>query len=275
MAGPPKTKVSKRKLDTTELAKNPKASKQDHNTNELKALKLELNLMKDKYESLVIENKEKINQIDVLQKKINELEVNKNKAKSCKAASVQTENMDGMLCVECEYPAEDIYDLGEHMYEIHADANDVYIESCHYCTQYFKTKSDVMMHNKRSHIEKVKPCQNFLKGHCDYTDIECWFSHAQAADSVRKVFECHYCSEKFNFHSEFMTHKKKQHTESVPRCREEINCRFGEKCWFLHFNSENLNVYENGKNQDYLEKLFDMVEKFTNRIIQLENKINE
>ena len=33
--------------------------------------------------------------------------------------------------------------------------------------------------------------------------------------------------------------------------------------------------YENGKNQDYLVKLFDMVEKFTNRIIQLENRINE
>ena len=60
MAGPPKTKVSKRKLDNTVLVKNPKASKQDHNTSELEALKLELNLMKDKYEALVIENKEKI-----------------------------------------------------------------------------------------------------------------------------------------------------------------------------------------------------------------------
>ena len=226
----------------------------------------------EKLEQSQEENKANAMKIDILERKIESM---LNKSKSCKAASVQTENMDGMLCVECEYPAEDIYDLGEHMYEIHADANDVYIESCHYCTQYFKTKSDVMMHNKRSHIEKVKPCQNFLKGHCDYTDIECWFSHAQAADSVRKVFECHYCSEKFNFHSEFMTHKKKQHKESVPRCREQINCRFGEKCWFLHFNGENEIEYENGKNQDYLLKLFDMVEKFTNRIIQLENRINE
>ena len=32
--------------------------------------------------------------------------------------------------------------------------------------------------------------------------------------------------------------------------------------------------YQNGKNQDYLEKLFDMVEKFTNRIVLVENSIN-
>ena len=40
MAGPPKTKVSKRKLDNTMLAKNPKAIKQDlsSGTSELEAL---------------------------------------------------------------------------------------------------------------------------------------------------------------------------------------------------------------------------------------------
>ena len=58
-------------------------------------------------------------------------------------------------------------------------------------------------------------------------------------------------------------------------CREEIkNCHFGEKCWFLHMPNENEIEYQNGNNQDYLEKLFDMVEKFTNRIIVLENKMN-
>ena len=117
MAGPAKTKVNKRKLDNTTIAKNPKASKQDLNTgaSELEALKIELNLMKDKYEALVIENKEKIEKINVLQKKINELEVNKPMEKSSKSASVQTDNVEGMFCIECEYPAEDIFDLGEHM----------------------------------------------------------------------------------------------------------------------------------------------------------------
>ena len=40
------------------------------------------------------------------------------------------------------------------MYEIHAEANEEYNESCHYCTQLFKTKRDVMLHSKKWHKEK-------------------------------------------------------------------------------------------------------------------------
>ena len=107
MAGPPKTKVSKRKLDNTVLVKNPKASKQDHNTSELEALKLELNLMKDKYEALVIENKEKIKKIGVLQKKINELEVNAPIEKSSKEKSSQTSMSEKIMfpCKICIFTA--------------------------------------------------------------------------------------------------------------------------------------------------------------------------
>ena len=58
-------------------------------------------------------------------------------------------------------------------------------------------------------------------------------------------------------------------------CREEIkNCYFEEKCWFLHVLNGDEIEYQNGKNQDYLEKLFNMVENFTNRIILLENRMN-
>ena len=58
-------------------------------------------------------------------------------------------------------------------------------------------------------------------------------------------------------------------------CRDEMNnCHFGEKCWFLHMPSGNEIEYQNGKNQNYLEKLFDMVEKFTNRIVLIENRMN-
>ena len=45
------------------------------------------------------------------------------KSQSFKSASVQTDNVDGMLCIECEYPAEDLFDLGEHMHEVHTETN--------------------------------------------------------------------------------------------------------------------------------------------------------
>ena len=118
-----------------------------------------------------------------------------------------------------------------------------------------------MLHSKKSHKEKVKPCRNFLKGQCDYTEIDCWFSHTQTDDSVKNKFECTFCGENFDFHSESKIHKKKQHKENFQICREETNnCHFWEKCWFLHMLSGNEIKYQNGKNQDNLEKLFDMVE---------------
>ena len=210
--------------------------------------------------------------IDILEQKMKSVQ---SKSKSSKTASVQTEDMEAMFCLECDYPAEDIFDLGEHMYEIHAEDTEEYNESCYYCTQVFKTKSDVMLHSKRAHKEKVKPCQNYLNGHCDYSDIECWFNHIKSVDNGKRNFKCNYCEENFNLQNDFMVHKKNHHTENVPKCREEFNCHYGDKkCWFLH-TPENEKRNGNGKNEEYLLKLFDMVEKFADRLVKLESKMNE
>ena len=48
-------------------------------------------------------------------------------------------------------------------------------------------------------------------------------------------------------------------------------CRFGDtKCWFLH---EEESILEENKNKGITEKIFSMMETFTNRIVELENKI--
>ena len=164
--------------------------------------------------------------IDILEQKMKSVH---SKSKSSKTASVQTEDIEAMFCLECDYPDEDIFDLGEHMYEIHAEDTEEYNESCYYCTtQVFKTKSDVMLHSKRAHKEKVKPCQNYLNGHCDYSDIECWFNHIKSVDNGKRNFKCNYCEENFNLQNDFMVHKKNHHTENVPKCREEFNCHYGD-----------------------------------------------
>ena len=221
------------------------------------------------------ENKAKDIKIKILEQKIDSVQ---KKSKSSKSASVQTEDMEALYCIECEYPAEDLFDLGEHMYEIHAEETEEYQESCYYCSQVFKTKNDVMLHSKRTHKEKVKPCQHFLNGHCDYSDMDCWFSHTKSVDVVNKNFKCNYCEENFNVQTDFMVHKKKHHAENVPKCREELNCNYGDKkCWFVHTLPENekRNGNDNDNNQEYVVKLFDMVEKFADRLIKLERKMNE
>ena len=69
--------------------------------------------------------------------------------------------------------------------------------------------------------------------------------------------------------SQVLHHKKHEHRESVKRCKN-TNCRFGVKnCWFLH---EEEKFLEEPKNQGITEKIFNMMETFTNRIVNLENQ---
>ena len=200
------------------------------------------------------QNKNKVNveKIDILEHKLNSMQA---ELKSSETVSVQTEDMEMMFCIECEYPAEDIFDLGEHMYEVHAENNNEYEVSCHYCSQFFKTKSDVMLHNKRAHKEKVQPCRNFAQGHCDFTESECWFSHTKSSKIVKKDFNCNNCDESFHSHRDFMIHRKKQHMELVPKCREENNCNFGDTCWFMHIPYLNENENLNDSKQDISKNL--------------------
>ena len=74
-----------------------------------------------------------------------------------------------------------------------------------------------------------------------------------------------------------MKHKKEQHIEIIPICKNSKNgsCMFGPlNCWFNH-----TNIHENQKNHinndmennEMIRKLFDMMEKFTNRLMKIEN----
>ena len=179
-----------------------------------------------------------------------------------------------MFCIECEYPAEDIYDLGE---------NYDYEETCHYCGNQFKDKSNLMLHNKRAHSDKVSKCRHYEAGHCPFVDSECWFSHIETPKKSPESFTCGICGNRFKTRSDFMQHRKREHLKEIQYCRDQYgNCKFGKlKCWFRHpeieFNDENSenveNRNQNNGNQNIIEKLFDMVEKFTSRITELENKI--
>ena len=97
----------------------------------------------------------------------------------------------------------------------------------------------------------------------------------KSLDNGKRNVKCSDCEENFNLQTDFMVHKKNHHTENVPKCREEFNCHHGDKkCWFLH-TPGNEKRSGNGKNEEYLLKLFDMVEKFADRLVKLESKMNE
>ena len=129
-------KAAKRKTDN-ESNDNSKAKKReiDYSKQTKQQLIVLLETVCVELEKSENENKGNLVKINMLEEKIKSLQ---KKPQSLKSASVQTNNVDGMLCIECEYPAEDIFDLGEHMYEIHAEMNEEYNESCHYCTQLYR-----------------------------------------------------------------------------------------------------------------------------------------
>ena len=78
-----------------------------------------------------------------------------------------------------------------------------------------------------------------------------------------------------------MHHRKKEHQESIQLCERANNgmCHFGStKCWYKHDEENDLNDIEDievmsDENQKVIAKLFDIVEKFTQRIFHLENNL--
>ena len=86
-----------------------------------------------------------------------------------------------------------------------------------------------------------------------------------------------------------MNHRKAKHSENVSICKNEItgSCQYGsQNCWFNHNGiqnnegailnenrNENGNYMENSQNNELMQKLVEMVEKYTQRIISLENSM--
>ena len=103
------------------------------------------------------------------------------------------------------------------MYEVHAEDNSEYTESCHYCGNCFKTRGDLMTHNKKTHSEKIQLCRNNLEGKCDFVESDCWFSHDVKAQKSSQLYTCNICKKTFKLRSDSMYHRKQEHKEIVPQ----------------------------------------------------------
>ena len=185
-------------------------------------------------------------------------------------AGCQTDDGDLLLCEECEYPAETLYELGEHVGEYHTglripcsscpdiytskkelekheseehnqyneealkDHHDIETFNCRFCEKNFRTKRELMKHNKKMHEENVSTCWNFETGTCYYND--CWFSHEQQKLKDKGEFKCNFCESEFKTVSELLKHSKAEHLEKVPMCKNSVKgiCLFGNRCLFVH-----------------------------------------
>ena len=137
---------------------------------------------------------------------------------------------------------------------------------CDFCGEFFMSRKALLFHNKSEYVEKVQVCWNYKKGNCLFGDSNCWFLHTDKADTIET---CNVCARNFKTRKDLKIHEKNNRTEDVPFCKYDYGktCVYGDPCWFRHDKHEML------QNQDFTTKLLSMLEKFTNRIIQIENEV--
>ena len=130
-----------------------------------------------------------------------------------------------------------------------------------------------MVHRKHYHEDKVGDCRSYSKGTCTYSRETCWWKHDKCFNEGE--FSCSYCEKTFVSRSDLMKHRKNKHIEEVESCTYARNgsCHFSNQdCWFIH--EENIPTDKMGikdQNEDIIEKLFTMMEKFSARLMKIEN----
>ena len=150
--------------------------------------------------------------------------------------------------------------------------------TCKYCDEVFELKSDIMIHSKMEHTKSVRVCWNFEAGCCEYEDSFCWFAHEKPkANMTQYNSKCNICDSTFKSRPEYLRHRKLFHVDIVPECIHHIEgaCQYRDKnCWFKHSIEKSYTKEQNeGEKIEYKEamgKLFDIVEKVTERLAMLE-----
>ena len=137
-----------------------------------------------------------------------------------------------------------------------------------------------MRHKKHEHKESVSICRDFSEGTCGFGDDKCWFNHSGQIQGKDIEFKCRTCYKTFQNRSDFMRHRKHDHFELLPKCRNNCNegCHFGPSlCWFRHTENAKKNVTEhidmpNFENHEVIQKMLSMMETFSSRLVEIEKQ---
>ena len=88
----------------------------------------------------------------------NEIDTIKKDNKATINVSVQTEQL---RCEECDFPAEEIYDLVDHM-QREPPLEDFEFEwRCEHCEKGFFEQPELIFHTQYAHGENIKHCKHF------------------------------------------------------------------------------------------------------------------
>ena len=150
-------------------------------------------------------------------------------------------------CQECYFQATKQMELNKHINLKHNKGETEGTINCRNCGEGFSTKWNLMNHRKSKHSETVAYCRNNIDGMCSYSDAMCWWNHGKRENEGIK---CYICSVIFKSKTHLMSHRKKDHSDTVKPCTQFQNnmCRFrSETCWFKHEVNVSENDMENEK----------------------------
>ena len=180
-----------------------------------------------------------------------------------------------ICCNKCIFVATCEEELNWHMFDVHELPDDLNFDTdfyCDVCSKWCKSESDLLIHKEEHNKKTDKVCSFFLRGICIYGDEKCWFSHKSDNDQVSgtaNLYTCNLCEKYFTNEGAIMKHRKTEHPANVSECKNIQNgsCRFKEeKCWFKH---SEIDIFQK-EHPEIIEKLFSILETFTNRIDSLE-----
>ena len=153
-------------------------------------------------------------------------------------------------CDECDYQTFSFQFLEKHVQITHrppsqsatADVSEAKYQ-CKDCGQEFTEKWTMMNHMRDTHGKSKRKCRYKDTNECKHGSIKCWYSHDDESDPQSDSFEsvsitCKVCQNSFSSKSQLLKHRKSEHKETVPMCREIKEgkiCRFPEdQCWYRH-----------------------------------------
>ena len=150
-------------------------------------------------------------------------------------------------CQECYFQGTKQMELNKHINLKHNKGETEGTINCRNCGEGFSTKWNLMNHRKSKHLDTVAYCRNNIEGRCSYSDEMCWWNHGKRENEGIK---CYICSVIFKSKTHLMSHRKKEHNDTVKPCTQfrQNCCRFrSDACWFKHVENISENVIENEK----------------------------
>ena len=211
-------------------------------------------------------------------------------------------------CVKCDHQSSSESLLNKHIEIKHSNnQRECKGVGSRQCGKNFKSYNDLMDHRRDDHNSGNKMCRYFKEGSCHFINSDkekCWYLHKDTIDlsnDTKYDFDCKSCEKNFTSKNEVMNHRKDDHEDEVPPCKDFVagkKCS-RNRCWYSHrqqigsshvsrqvvnntnhlathiTNSEGFWEHQTSKPPDQMIKIMEMITALTVEVSQIKMKFQQ